>query len=117
MVICTASCSDLTGLLETKSLLSCDIASNERVTGEGLLVIVEISEKEAYVATVVAVDALVVAGVVVVVAVTPMESRLIAMVVVVKDYIKSRLSQSTAPMLLVDVKVMSVGHHQLWFRW
>jgi len=36
VAISTASCSDLTGLLEKNSPLRCDSVSNERVTEEGL---------------------------------------------------------------------------------
>lgn len=41
----TASSSDPTSLLEKKCWLRCDSVSDQRVTGEGLLALVEISEE------------------------------------------------------------------------
>jgi len=81
--ISTASCSDPTGLLEYNSLLRCDSVSDERVTGEGLLAIVKISEEKVYIVMGVEVAAVKVASVVV--TATGVESRHIATVVVVKD--------------------------------
>ena len=49
MAISTASCSDLPGLLEKKSLLSWNSVCYEKDNGKESLAIVEISEEEAYV--------------------------------------------------------------------
>jgi len=109
--ISTASCSDLTGLLAKNSLLRCDSVSDDRVTGEGSLAIVEISEEGVYVGMVVVVAAAVVAAVVVVavvVAAAGVQSRLVAAVVLVKEALKSMASSSTAAMSLIDVNGMSV---------
>jgi hypothetical protein len=99
--------------LAKNSLLRCDSVSDDRVTGEGSLAIVEISEEGVYVvmAVVVVVAAVVVAVVVVaavVVAAAGVESRLVAAVVVVKEASKSMASLSTAAMSLIDVNGMSV---------
>jgi len=115
-----ACCSNLTGLLQENSLLRGAIVYDQRNTEEKLLVIMEISAKEVYAISVVAAAALVVAGLVVAgvtVAVTMMESRLIAMVVVVNDSTKAMMLMSAAPMLLVDVIVMLVVGYQLWLSW
>jgi len=101
-----ASCSDPTGLLEKNSLLGCDSVSDERVTGEGSLAQVEISEEGVYVVKTVEVAAVEVALVVVTAA--GVESRLLAAVVVVKDASKSMASLSTAATSLIDVNNMSV---------
>jgi len=61
VAISMASCSDLLGLLEKNSLLRCDSVSDKMVTGEGLLVVLEISEKGVYVVTAVAVAVVVAA--------------------------------------------------------
>ena len=115
--ISTASCSDPTGLLAKNSLLRCDSVSDDRVTGEGSLAIVEISEEGVYVVMAVVVVAAVVVAVVmvaavvvaaVVVAAAGVESRLLAAVVVVKEASKSMASSSTAAMSLIDVNGMSV---------
>jgi hypothetical protein len=87
--------------LAKNSLLRRDSVSDDKVTGEGSLAIVEISEEGVYVVTAVVVAAVVVAAVVV-------ESRLVAAVVVVKDASKSMASLSTAAMSLIDVNGMSV---------
>jgi len=63
--ISTASCSDPRGLLAKNSLLRCDNVSDDRVTGEGSLAIVEISEEGVYAVTAVVVAAVVVAAMVV----------------------------------------------------
>jgi len=63
--ISTASCSDPTGLLAKNSLLRCDSVSDDRVTGDGSLAIVEISEGGVYVGMAVVVAAAVVAALVV----------------------------------------------------
>jgi hypothetical protein len=102
-----AFCSDPTDLLAQNCLLRCDCVCDDRVTGEGSLAIVEISEEGVYVvmaqvvaAAVVAavlVAAVVVAAVVVaavvmatvVVADAGVESRLVAAVVVVNEASKS----------------------------
>ena len=114
--ISTASCSDPKGLLAKNSLLRCDSVSDDRVTGEGSLAIIEISEEGVYVVMAVVVAAVVVAAVVaaavvvaaVVVAAAGVESRLVAAVVVVKEASKSMASSSTAAMSLIDVNGMSV---------
>jgi len=97
-----ASCSDPTGLLATKSLLRCLSVSDDRVTGEGSLAIVEISEEGVYVVT-----AVVVVAVAVVTAIG-VESRLIAAVVVVKEASESMALSSTVAMSLIGVNGMSV---------
>jgi hypothetical protein len=102
VAISTASCSDPTGLLAKNSLLRCDSVSDDSVTGEGSLAIVEVSEEGVYVVMAVVVVAAVV------VAATGVESRLVAAVVVVKQASKSMASSSTAAMSLIDVNGMSV---------
>jgi len=105
--ISTASCSDLTGLLETNSLLRCDGVSDERVAVESSLAIVEISEEGVYVVTVVMeVVAVVEAAAVLVAAVA--ESKLIAVEGVVKDGSKSMALLSAAAMSSIDVHIISV---------
>ena len=118
--------------MEQNSPLRCDNVADTRVTGEGSLAIVAISEEMVYVVTVVemaavevavlevasvmAVAAVVVAAMVaapvvvaaVVVTATGVESTLKVVVVVVKDSPKSMSSLSTAAMSLIDVHVMSV---------
>jgi hypothetical protein len=99
VAISIASCSDPTGLLAKNSRLRCDSISDDKVTREGSLGRVEISEKEVYVVTAVVVAAVVVAVVVVVVVVVVVaavvvQSRLIVVVVVVKDGSKSMASSS-----------------------
>jgi len=124
-VISTASCRDPTGLLEKNSVLRCDSVCDERDTGEGSLAIVEISEEGVYVETavvvagVVVVVAVVVAAVVVaaVVAVAVEELKLIAVVVVVRDALKSMASLSAAVTWLIDVNVMAVIGRWLESRW
>ena len=100
------------------SLLGCDSVSEDRVTGEGSLAIVEISEEGVYIVMAVVVAAVVVAAAVVaavvvaavvvaavVVAAAGVESRLVA---VVKEASKSMALLSTAAMSLIDVNSMSV---------
>jgi hypothetical protein len=90
--------------------------SDDRVTGEGSVVIVELSEQVVYivmavgvavaVVVVVVLAAVVVAGVVVtavVVTAAGVESMLIAAVQVLKDTSKSMAFLSTAAMLLIDL--------------
>ena len=121
-----ASCSDLTGLSAKNSFVRCDSISNDRGSGEGSLAIVEISEKGVYLATAVVVAAVVAAMVVVaavvvaavvvaavvvtavVVTAAGVESRLITVVAVVKDPLKSMASLSTATMSLIDVNSIVV---------
>jgi len=99
--ISTATCSDPTGLLAKNSLLRCDSVSDDRITGEESLAIVEISEKGVYAVTTVVVAAVVVAA-------AGVQSRLVAAVEVVKEASKSMASSSTAAMSLIDVNGMSV---------
>jgi hypothetical protein len=109
--ISTASCSDPTGLLAKNSLLWCDSVSDYRVTGEGSLAMVEISEEGVNVVTAVVVAAVVVAMVVVaavVVTAAGVGSRLVAVVVVVKEASQSMASSITAAMSLIDVNGMEV---------
>jgi len=96
-----ASCSDTTGLLKKNSLLRCVSVSDERDSGKGLVVIVEISEEWVYVVTAVVVVSLVVAA-------TVVESRLIVEVVAVQDASECMASLGTAGMSLIDTKGMSV---------
>jgi len=63
--ISKASCSDPTGLLEKNLLLRCHSVSDESVTREGSVAIVDISEEGVYVVTAVVVSAVMVAAVVV----------------------------------------------------
>ena len=58
-----ASCSNPTGLLEKNTLLRCDSVSDEQVTGEGSLAIVEISGEGVYLVMAVEVAAVEVAAV------------------------------------------------------
>jgi len=112
-------------LLARNSLLRCNSVSEYRVTGEGLLAIVEISEEGVYVVrmvvVVVVVAVVVVAGVLVtaevvaavvvaavVVDTAGVELRLPAAVVVVKNASKSMVSLGSAAMLLIDVNSMLV---------
>jgi len=109
--ISTGSCSDPTGQLAKNSLLRCDSFSDDSVTGEGSLTIVEISEEGVYVVTAAVVASVVVAGVVVaavVVNAEGVESRLLAVVVVFKDASKSIALLSTTAMLLIDGIGLSV---------
>jgi len=127
--ISTASCSDPTGLLETNSLLRCDIVSDKRVPEEGSLAIIAISKERVYGVTAVVVAAVVVAAVVVaavvvaavvvaeVVAAAVAESRLVAAVVVVRDASKSMASLSATVMSLIDVNIKLVVGCWLWLRW
>jgi len=119
-----ASCCDPTSLLEKNSLPRCDSVSDERVTGEGSLAIVEISEERVYVVmavevaavkvAVVEVAAVEVAAVVaaalvvaaVVVTAVGVESRIVAAVVVVKNASKFMVILGTAAMPLIDVNGM-----------
>jgi hypothetical protein len=77
--------------LEKKSLLSCDSVADERDIGEGSLVMVEISEEEAYVVTEVVLAAVMLAAVVLaaVVAAAGVESRFVAGVEEDRDASKS----------------------------
>jgi len=122
--ISTASWSDPSGLLETNSLLRCDIVSDKRVPEEGSLAIIAISKERVYVVTAVVVAAVVVAAVVVaavvvaeVVAAAVAESRLVAAVVVVRDASKSMASLSATVMSLIDVNIKLVVGCWLWLRW
>lgn len=132
------SCWDLTGQLQKHSLLRCDSGSNEKVTGEGLLVIVEMSKELVYtvmavkvvavvldtvvvaavVVAVVVVTAVVVAAVLVaaLVAAAVAESKLKPVLVVVRDASKSMVSLSAGAMSFIVVNVMSVVVHRFRLR-
>lgn len=115
MVIFTASCSHLTGLLAKISLLRCDSVSDNKVTGQGSLAIVQKSQEGVYVVRAVLVAAVVEAALVVaavVVTATGVESSLIVAVVVVVEPSQSVAFLSTAAMMLIDVNSMLViGYH------
>jgi hypothetical protein len=97
-------------------MLRCDSVSDDRVTGEESLVIVEISEEGIYVVPAVVVAAVVVAAVVVaavvvaavVVTAAGVESRLVGAVVAVREASRPMGSSRTAAMTLSDVNGMSV---------
>jgi len=110
--ISTASCSNQAGLLEKNSLLKCDSVSDERVTGERLLALVEISEEGVYVAMAAVVVAVVVVGAAVV-----GESKVVAAVLVARDASKSIAFLRIAAMSLIDVNITLVVGRWLWLRW
>jgi len=85
-VISTASCSDPSDLAQKKTMLSCDCVADERDTGDRWQVMVKISKEEEYIVTAVVVAAVVVRTVIVAAAV--LESRLMAVVLVVKEISK-----------------------------
>jgi hypothetical protein len=98
------------------ALLRCDSVSDERITGVGSQAIVQISEEMVYVVTMAVLAVVVVARVVVaaavlagvVVSAAGVGSRLVVVVELVQDILKSMASLSTAAMSLIDVNSMSV---------
>jgi hypothetical protein len=89
--------------LAKNSLLRCDSASDDRVTGEGLLAMVEISQEGVYI-----VMAVVVVVAAVLVAAAWGESWLVAVVVVVKEGSKYMASSSTEATSFIEVHGMFV---------
>jgi len=95
VAIFTAFSSEPTGLLEEKSLLSCDSVANDSDTGEGLLVMVKMCDNQVYVVMAVVLVAVVVAALV---EASVVESRLVAAVDEFRDASQSMGSLSAAVM-------------------